>query len=121
VVGTFLCLAGSGGLSRRASFRAAVPDADALASYLAAVESGQAFGDLAGDAGVGTHGGSEDHTAILNARSGHLLQYRFVPAELERSVPIPARYRFAIAASGVQAEKAGALREQYNRASAQAR
>ena len=35
------------------------------AGYLGAVENGLTFGTLAGTSGVGTHGGSEDHTAIL--------------------------------------------------------
>lgn len=121
IVGTFLCLAAAGELENDPRFRAAIPDGDALASYLAAIESGQGFGRFADDAGVGTHGGSEDHTAILNAREGLLLQYRFVPAALERSVPLPADYRFAIASSGVEAEKTGAMRERYNRAAALAR
>jgi galactokinase len=118
VVGTFLCLASAHGFADHSRFRAEVRDADDLASYLAAVESGQGFGGLAGDAGVGTHGGSEDHTAILRAEAGRLLQYRFVPATLERVVALPAGYRFAIASSGVAAEKTGAMKERYNRASA---
>ena len=38
-----------------------------LAGYLATIENGQSYGPLAGDRGVGTFGGSEDHTAILCA------------------------------------------------------
>ena len=41
-----------------------------LAGYLGAIENGHAYGDLAGDRGVGTFGGSEDHTAILCAVPG---------------------------------------------------
>jgi galactokinase len=118
IVGTFLCLASARGFAGDPRFRAEVRDADDLAAYLAAVESGQGFGGLAGDAGVGTHGGSEDHTAILRAEAGRLLQYRFVPATLERVVDLPGGYRFAIASSGVAAEKTGAMKDRYNRASA---
>lgn len=118
IIGTFLCLASEAGLLDHPGLRAEVRDADDLASYLAAIESGQGFGSLTGDRGVGTHGGSEDHTAILRAREGALLQYHFVPAQLERSIPLPSGYTFAIAASGVISEKAGAMREKYNRASA---
>lgn len=121
IVGAFLGIAGASGLLDDPRFRSEVQDPDGLASYLAAVESGQGFGALAGDAGVGTHGGSEDHTAILRARAGRLLQYRFVPAVLETVVRMPAGYRFAIAASGVRAEKTGAMRERYNRAAALSR
>ena len=72
VVGTFLCLAAASELFRDLRFAAEMDDLEALASYLAAIESGQGFGNLPGDAGVGTHGGSEQHTAILNAREGSL-------------------------------------------------
>ncbi len=37
------------------------------------------FPGLPGSAGVGTHGGSEDHTAILAVRTDHVSLYRFVP------------------------------------------
>src|SRR5690606_27919280 len=121
IIGIFLCLAAANRLQDRPLFREAITDLDALASYLAAVESGQGFGRLAGDSGVGTHGGSEDHTAILQARERTLLQYRFVPAARERTLPMLSGYRFALAASGVQAEKTGAMREHYNRAAALAR
>jgi len=46
-----------------------------LAGYLATIENGQTFGALAGDRGVGTFGGSEDHTASLPCRAGHVSQY----------------------------------------------
>ena len=121
LVGIFLCLAGAGGLTRDPEFHAEVPDADSLGSYLAAIESGQGYGRLSGDAGVGTHGGSEDHTAILRARAGMLLQYRFVPAALERAVELPPGHLFVLASSGIAAEKTGAMRDRYNRASALAR
>lgn len=121
IIGIFLCLAATNDLPSTPRFGRAVPDTDALASYLAAMESGQGFGELAGDTGVGTHGGSEDHTAILQGREGTLLQYRFVPASLERTIPMPAGYVFALASSGVHAEKTGAMMERYNRASALAR
>ncbi len=80
-----------------------------LADYLAAVETG-----------VGTAGGSEDHTAILCARPGMLLQARFRPTVLEAAVPMPPEACFALASSGVVAEKAGAARAAYNRLSAEA-
>lgn len=115
IIGVFLCLASARNLAADDRFRRALQDGDALASYLAAVESGQPFGDLAGDSGVGTHGGSEDHTAILRAMPDHLLRYSFVPARAEGLVPMPAGYRFVIAVSGIHAEKAGAMRERYNR------
>ena len=50
-----------------------------LAGYLATMENGQSYGPLAGDRGVGTFGGSEDHTAILCARPGFVRQSPTAP------------------------------------------
>ncbi len=104
-------------LHERPLFRQQIRTREDLAGYLATVENGQSFGLLAGDRGVGTFGGSEDHTAILCARPGTLLQYSYCPVRFERAVEVSSRYVFAIGVSGVRAEKTGAARELYNRAS----
>jgi hypothetical protein len=52
------------GLDARPEWRRVSTTFD-LAGYLGAVENGLTFGSLPGTSGVGTHGGSEDHTAIL--------------------------------------------------------
>jgi galactokinase len=91
-----------------------------LASYLGCVENGYAFRGLRGDHGVGTLGGSQDHTAILECQPGRLSRFRFRPVEAEGVVPMPAGCVFAVAVSGVEAEKTGAARERYNRAAAAA-
>jgi len=88
-----------------------------LAGYLATIENGQSYGNLEGDRGVGTFGGSEDHTAILCARAGHLSQYAYCPVRFEKTIPMPDGYTFAIATSGVAAEKTGEACAKYNRAS----
>lgn len=88
-----------------------------LAGYLGTVENGKTFGTLDGDTGVGTFGGSEDHTAILCSSPGKLKQYAFCPVQHEQTVTFPASYVFVIASSGVVAEKTGAALELYNRAS----
>ena len=49
--------------------------AENLVEYLGCIENGQSFGILTGESGVGTFGGSEDHTAILCARAGQISQY----------------------------------------------
>jgi len=87
-----------------------------LAGYLGTIENGQTFGTLEGDRGVGTFGGSEDHTAMLCARPGQVSQYSYCPVVFERAVPIPPGHSFAIATSGVVAEKTGAAMAKYNRA-----
>jgi galactokinase len=66
---------------------------------------------------VGTFGGSQDHTAILCCKPDTLSQYRFCPVVHERDVPMPADHVLAVAVSGVVAEKTGAARSLYNRAS----
>ena len=101
-------------------FRAEVPDRLALAGYLGSVENGQAFGAFAGDRGVGTFGGSEDHTALLCSEADRLGHFAFCPVRRLASLPVPPGYIFVVAASGVTAAKTGNARERYNRASLQA-
>ena len=104
-----------------------------LAGYLAAVEAGRpapppipAASSLrkglptphgtVGDPGVGTRGGSQDHTAILCSREGRLRRYTYDPTRLEGEIELPPGQLFAIAASGVRAEKTAGARAAYNRA-----
>ena len=120
VVLVALAVAEANRLMERPAWREAFPDREALANYLGAVENGRAFGRFAADGGVGTQGGSQDHTASLCSRAGMLAQYRWVPVRFERTVPLPAGYALAVAVSGVEAAKgAGALRH-YNRLSGDA-
>jgi galactokinase len=115
VVATFLAIADLNAISAHEEYRRSLPNADDLAGYLGAVEGGAAYGDLAGDRGVGTFSGSQDHTAILSSRAGALVQYAFAPVRFERNVPLPPAYIFVIGASGVLAEKTGAALDLYNR------
>ena len=104
-------------LPAREEWKAAISNIHDLAWYLGCVENGLDYRNLAGTAGVGTHGGSEDHTAILASRVGCLSQYRFMPVAHEGDVAMPPDWAFVIASSGVHADKAGSVREHYNRAS----
>jgi galactokinase len=88
-----------------------------LATYAATIENGQSFRGLLGDRGVGTEGGSEDHTAIFCSAPARLAQFSFCPTRRERSIPMPAHTVFAIGVSGVAARKTGEARDDYNRAS----
>jgi galactokinase len=88
-----------------------------LAAYAATIENGSSFRALGGDRGVGTQGGSEDHTAILCSRPGVAAQYAFCPTRHERSIPFPSGFVFAIGVSGIVASKTGNARDDYNRAS----
>lgn len=121
VVAIFLALARVNDIESRGEYRRAIQNCEQLAEYLGTIENGQSFGELEGERGVGTFGGSEDHTAILCARAGTLMQYAFCPVRLERSVPFPKDHVLAVATSGVAAEKTGAARDRYNRLSTMVR
>jgi galactokinase len=113
----FAVLSAVNQLPGRAEFKADIQNVEDLAGYLGCIENGQSYKSLKGDSGVGTFGGSEDHTAILASEPGHLKQYVFCPVRLERTVKLPADCVFVIAVSGVVANKTGAARSEYNRAS----
>jgi galactokinase len=116
IIAIFTVLAEINQLEEHPAYRANIPAIDALASYLGCVENGRTFGTLAGDTGVGTRGGAQDHTAILRAVPGHLVRYAYGPPAIEAVIPLPAGLTFVIGASGVAAEKTGAAKDQYNRA-----
>jgi galactokinase len=118
ITAVYLILAEVNDLASRPVFAAALPDELHVAGYLGSIENGRAFGPLAGDHGVGTFGGSEDHTAILLSEAGALGCYRYHPVTRLGHVPLPDTLRFVVAASGVAAAKTGSARDRYNRASA---
>jgi len=103
-----------GQLEARAEWQANITDAADTAGYYACIENGLPFGSLTGDAGVGTHGGSEDHVAIVCGKPDHGSAWTFVPVAHVADVRIPAGWRFVIASSGVAARKTGAARDGYN-------
>lgn len=117
VVAVYLALEAVNALPTLSEYQQNLPHLLDLAGYLGTVENGQSFGSLAGDRGVGTFGGSEDHTAILTSRPGVLSEYAYRPVRLEQTAAFPAGYTFVVGASGVVAEKTGGAREKYNRAS----
>lgn len=117
VVGIALALIRRAGLAQRPEWREAVADDLDLAGYLGAVENGLTFRSLAGTSGVGTHGGSEDHNAILNCRAGRVSAFSYVPTRALGDAAMPADWRFILMTSGVEAAKAGAAKGRYNRAS----
>jgi galactokinase len=117
VVAIFTVLSAVSRLSERPEFRAEIRSVEDLAGYLGCIENGQSYRSLTGDSGVGTFGGSEDHTAILTSQPGHLKQYAFCPVRLEDTVQLPTDCVFVIAVSGVVADKTGSARAHYNRAS----
>ena len=142
VVGTFLALAAELDLGERGpvavdlgpALATAFPkdpdmggasaSRERLATYLAGVEAGRPFHGAGGSRslesngllrGVGTDGGSEDHAAILSARPGQIVQYGFRPTRFEGATPLPPDWVFAVASSGIRAEKAEGAKDVYNR------
>ncbi len=118
MVAVLLALVRANHLDRTAAWRESIrnPPED-LAAYAATIENGSSFRGLTGEGGVGTEGGSEDHTAILCSEPSRVGQYAFCPTRRERSIAWPAGLVFAIGVSGVAARKTGQARDDYNRAS----
>ncbi len=117
ITATFLALAEANDLQATEQWHAHLSTPAVLAEYLGCIENGQDFGPLKGDRGVGTFGGSEDHTAILCARAGQLSRFAFCPVRFEVAIPWPAGQALVIGVSGVRSRKSGAQREAYNRLS----
>jgi galactokinase len=117
VVGLAAALVRVARIDQRPEWQANIRDPLDAAGYYACLENGRSFGMLEGDAGVGTHGGSEDHAAIVAGRASHLSAFAFVPMRPLDTVLMPEGWRFVLAPSGVRSEKTGAARESYNRLS----
>jgi galactokinase len=117
VIAVFVALSEINHLEHRPEYQSNIRNTEELAEYLGCIENGQSYGSLFGDQGVGTFGGSEDHTAILCCRPGTLSQYSFCPVTAERIIKFPADCTFAIAASGVEASKTDTTLEKYNHVS----
>ncbi|MEO8199043.1 MAG: galactokinase family protein [Gemmatimonadota bacterium] len=121
VIAVFMILSHRNRLAETRPYQDAIRSREDLAEYLGCIENGNTFRDLKGDGGVGTTGGSQDHTAILFSKPDNLVEYRFGPIRQESILPFPSEYLMIIASSGVLAEKTGAARVKYNKAAANAR
>lgn len=121
IVAFFLALVSLNRLHQSAAFSRSIQTLEDLAHYCGCIENGSGFRSLAGDAGVGTSGGSQDQTAILCCRAGVLSQYGFAPVTHEADVAFPPGHALVVLNSGVVAEKTGAAREKYNATSRKVR
>jgi galactokinase len=110
-----------GDIGRHPQWRANIQSPVDMASYFGCLENGMPFGTLAGDAGVGTHGGSEDHAAIVMSVPGTLSAFRFVPMRPIENVRVPAEWRFVLSPCGIAARKTGTEMHKYNQLSEGAR
>ena len=121
IVAVFLGLSGINRLEATEAYRKEIHNNIDMAAYLGCLEMGLSFGTLEGQAGVGTFGGSEDHTSMLCCKPGMISQFSFAPSVFERDIPFPAEMKLVIASSGVEAVKTGKAMDKYNRASKRAR
>src|SRR4029453_7421174 len=114
-LGTAATLIRLSGLRDHPEWRANIGGPVDEAGYYACIENGRTFGLLAGNAGVGTHGGSEDHAGMVCGEPGAMTAFSFVPMRRLHSVRLPPEWEMVVATSGVAAEKTGAALEPYNR------
>ena len=117
MVGLAVTLIRLSGIRRSAAWRENIASAVDEAGYYACIENGRDFRALAGDAGVGTHGGSEDHAAMLCSTPGGFTALSFVPMRLLTTAPLPDGWSCIVASTGVAAEKTGGALDAYNRLS----
>jgi len=85
--------------------------------YLGCIENGQTCGSLIGHRGVGTFGGSEDHTAIMTCVANKLNLFSYCPTIFEEQIIFPQDLCFVVATSGHLACKTANRLEDYNNAS----
>ena len=114
IIGIAEALIAAGRLEETPEWRGTIRSIEDRVSYLSCIENGASFGVLSGDEGVGTHGGSEDHAAIVTSRAGMLQQFSFSPVRCERAVRVSPRWTFVVMSSGVPARKTGLAHAIYN-------
>jgi galactokinase len=112
-----IAVADANALPERSVWKKHISGPLALAEYCGAIEMGGAFGPFAGERGVGTRGGAQDHTAILCNEAESVGAFRYLPAELVGRAAFPAHWSILVGVSGVRATKTGGARADYNRAS----
>ncbi len=121
ITGLFMLLARVAGFADTAEWQANLRTPEDTAAYCGCIENGSTFGTLAGSRGVGTFGGSQDHTAILCCKPGAISQFRFGPVVREADLALPPGVKLAVLLSGVIAEKTASAMEKYNAVSFRAR
>ena len=120
LIAIFMALRDLNGWDKTEAYTSTIKSNIDLADYLGHVENGQTYKTLAGEKGVGTFGGSQDHAAILCSKPNHVAEVSFKHTQLQASITIPDDLVFCLASSGVKASKAGGAREQYNDAARRA-
>ena len=87
------CPARRNNLTASEKFQKHLPTKEDLYGYLGNCENGQDFDNAAGlklkgDKGVGTFGGSEDHTAIVSCTAGNLNMFSYCDTRFEQAGPL---------------------------------
>ena len=121
LTGLFLSLNALYNVDEQRSYKEAVRDQMDLADYLGHVENGHTYKSLKGNKGVGTLGGSQDHTAILCSRKNYLRVFAYKPNRFLDEMRLPSELTLCVASSGVKAEKTRNARIKYNACSMQVR
>jgi len=121
ICGMWLALGDRNNLEDHPNYKENIDRKEDLMEYLGCIENGQNLKGLVGDKGVGTFGGSEDHTAIMSCTAGNLHMYSYCPTANEGKFAFPPGMKFVIGVSGAIAEKTGAKMKDYNDASLLAR
>ncbi len=86
----------------------------ALSMYLSCFENGKPFGNLTGGEGVGTFGGSLDHTSIILCQPGRLLLAKYCPTEILDYIDWPKDLLLLSLYTGARAEKTKGAQALYN-------
>jgi galactokinase len=114
ICAVFLVVNGRNNLRARPEFKEHIKREEDLWEYLGCNENGQNFRGLIGNKGVGTFGGSEDHTAIMSCHPGKLNMFSYCPTMSEGVFEFPQNWCFVIGVSGQVAEKTGDKMASYN-------
>ncbi len=117
IIATFSAISKANNLPEFVEYKQNIHNEFDLANYLGCLENGYDFGELKGNKGVGTFGGSQDQTAIMCCKHNTLRRFSFCPVRHEGDFPLSEDYVFIVASSGVIAEKTGAAKDKYNRLS----
>jgi galactokinase len=114
VVAIFFAISKANNLPEFDEYRQYIRDKFELGNYLGCMENGYDFGELKGNQGVGTYGGSQDQTAIICCKKNNLSRFSFRPVQHKGNYHLPENLVFVIASSGVVAEKTGEAMHKYN-------
>lgn len=112
-----LALAEANRLRERRAWRDHLGTPLAFAEYCGAIEMGGVFGPFAGEKGVGTRGGAQDHVAIVCNEAEAVGAFSYLPAACVGRASFPTQWSILVGISGVRATKTGGALADYNRAS----